>query len=274
MNNQKKVASFNQENKQLENKFNSETPLLKKKKFLSNNFSKEKILNTEINIKTRNKPNLYMLKSSYSMSNLMKKPSIQIKSINKFSINKPHIILNPLDIMKKRVKIILKETNLKLIDLSLSMTQIDIDDHDSYKKIQIEYMEELDSIYKEKFNKIREIKSKYDYDVFELQKIYKNDYKDLIHELKEEKDNIISAVQDDFIIKKNLAKKKFQDKIKEIQENSSYERNNLLERDIFNEMKEKITKILNKPIVNFEFPNHKQNKNNNINNKILSIKAN
>ena len=38
-------------------------------------------------------------------------------------------------------------------------------------------------------------------------------------------------------------------------------------------MKEKFTKLLNKPIVNFEFPNDKQ-KNNNINNKILSIKAN
>ena len=120
---------------------------------------------------------------------------------------------------------------------------------------------------------MREIKLKYDYDVFQLQKIYKNDYKDLIHELKEEKESQISDVQDDFIIKKNLAKKKFKNKIREIQENSISERNNLLERDIFNEMKEKFTKLLNKPIVNFEFPNDKQ-KNNNINNKILSIKAN
>ena len=147
------------------------------------------------------------------MSNLMKKPSIQIKSINKFSLNKPHIILNPLDIMKKRIKLILKETNGKIDNLSLSMSQIESDIHDSYKKIQIEYMEELDSIYKEKFNKIREIKSKYDYDIYELQKIYKNDYKDLIHELKEEKDNKISDIQDDFIIKKNLAKKNFKIKL-------------------------------------------------------------
>ena len=272
MNNKKKV-SFNPENKKFENKFNTETTLLKKRKFSYSNFSKEKILNTENNIKTINKPNNYTLKSSYSMSNLMKKPSIQIKSINKFSLNKPHIILNPLDIIKNRVKNILKETNLKIIDLSLSMSKIDIENHDSYKKVQIEYMEELDNIYKEKFNKIREIKSKYDYDIYELQKIYKNDYKDLIHELKEEKDNKISDIQDDFIIKKNLAKKKFQDKIIEIQENSLCERNNILDRDIFNEMKEKMTKILNKPIVNYEFPNYKQ-KNNSINNKILSIKAN
>ena len=95
----------------------------------------------------------------------------------------------------------------------------------------------------------------------------------IFNELKEEKDNKISDIQDDFIIKKNLAKKKFQDKIIEIQENSLCERNNILDRDIFNEMKEKITKILNKPIVNYEFPNYKQ-KNNSINNKILSIKAN
>ena len=272
MNNQKKVSII-PETKIFENKFNCETTLLKKKKFASQDFSKEKTLNTENNIKIRNKPNHYTLKSSYSMSNLMKKPSIQIKSINKFSLNKPHIILNPLDIMKKRVKLILKETNGKIDNLSLSMSQIESDIHDSYKKIQIEYMNELDSIYKEKFNRVRVIKLKYDYDVFQLQKIYKNDYKDLIHELKEEKESQISDVQDDFIIKKNLAKKKFKNKIREIQENSISERNNLLERDIFNEMKEKFTKLLNKPIVNFEFPNDKQ-KNNNINNKILSIKAN
>ena len=54
---------------------------------------------------------------------------------------------------------------------------------------------------------------------------------------------------------------KFKEKIRQIQQKSICERNNLFEGTFFGEMREKITDILNQPMVTYEIPesiNHKE----------------
>ena len=234
-----------------------------------NNINKENLngknLQNEIN-----KITPFTLKNSNSMNNLHKNNLItknkkENKNEKKFNLYEPHITIDPLDIMKKRIQLILDESNEKIADLSLSMSQIDIDSEDSYYKAQNEYSKNLDIIYKEKYNKLREIKLKYDYCLYEMKKIYGDENKDLICELKEEKENKISELNDDFLIKKNLAKMKFKEKIREIQNNSINERKNLFKGTIFDEMKNKINNILNQPMITYEIPDdieHKEIKNN------------
>ena len=198
-------------------------------------------------------------------NNLITKNKKENKNEKKFNLYEPHITIDPLDIMKKRIQLILDESNEKIADLSLSMSQIDIDSEDSYYKAQNEYSKNLDIIYKEKYSKLREIKLKYDYCLYEMKKIYGDENKDLISELKEDKESKISDLNDDFLIKKNLAKMKFKEKIREIQNNSINERKNLFKGTIFDEMKNKINNILNQPMITYEIPDdieHKEIKNN------------
>ena len=236
-----------------------------------NNTNKDNLNEKKNNLqKEINKITPFTLKNSNSMNNIHKnniltKNKIENKNEKKFNLYEPHITIDPLDIMKKRIQLILDESNEKIADLSLSMSQIDIDSEDSYYKAQNEYSKNLDIIYKEKYNKLREIKLKYDYCLYEMKKIYGDENKDLICELKEEKENKISELNDDFLIKKNLAKMKFKEKIREIQNNSINERKNLFKGTIFDEMKNKINNILNQPMITYEIPDdieHKEIKNN------------
>ena len=234
-----------------------------------NNINKENL--NEKNLQNEiNKITPFTLKNSNSMNNLHKNNLItknkkENKNEKKFNLYEPHITIDPLDIMKKRIQLILDESNEKIADLSLSMSQIDIDCEDSYYKAQNEYSKNLDIIYKEKYSKLREIKLKYDYCLYEMKKIYGDENKDLISELKEDKESKISDLNDDFLIRKNLAKMKFKEKIREIQNNSINERKNLFEGTIFEEMRNKIYNILNQPMITYEIPDdieHKEIKNN------------
>ena len=198
-----------------------------------NNTNKDNLNEKKNNLqKEINKITPFSLKNSNSMNNIHKnniltKNKIENKNEKKFNLYEPHITIDPLDIMKKRIQLILDESNEKIADLSLSMSQIDID--------------------------------------YEMKKIYGDENKDLICELKEEKENKISELNDDFLIKKNLAKMKFKEKIREIQNNSINERKNLFKGTIFDEMKNKINNILNQPMITYEIPDdieHKEIKNN------------
>ena len=94
--------------------------------------------------------------------------------------------------------------------------------------------------------KIKELKNIY------TTKIQEEKFK---YQLKDEE------INDDFLIKKNIAKMKFKEKIKQIQQNSVSERKNLFEGTIFDEMREKINNILNQPMITYEIPdniNHKE----------------
>ena len=282
--NHKTINSVNYSTPTKENIINKNTIhstlSLKKKKASSHDFSKnnnsiktqcstnqENSNQKNNNKKEGNKVAPFSLKNSNSMKNLSKN-NLKIKSTKnsvkpekKFNLYEPHITIDPLDIMKKRIQLILDESNEKIADLSLSMSQIDIDSEDSYYKAQNDYSKNLDIIYKEKYNKLREIKLKYDYYFYEMKKIYGDNNQDLIDEMKEEKNNKISEINDDFLIKKNIAKMKFKEKIKQIQQNSVYERKNLFEGTIFDEMREKINNILNQPMITYEIPdniNHKE----------------
>ena len=282
--NHKTINSVNYSTPTKENIINKNTIhstlSLKKKKASSHDFSKnnnsiktqcstnqENSNQKNNNKKEGNKVAPFSLKNSNSMKNLSKN-NLKIKSTKnsvkpekKFNLYEPHITIDPLDIMKKRIQLILDESNEKIADLSLSMSQIDIDSEDSYYKAQNEYSKNLDLIYLEKYNKLREIKFKYDYCLYEIKKIYGEENQELIEEIKDEKENKISEINDDFLIKKNLAKMKFKEKIRQIQQKSICERNNLFEGSFFGEMREKITDILNQPMVTYEIPesiNHKE----------------
>ena len=78
--------------------------------------------------------------------------------------------IEPIKKIKKKIQIILEESNDKINTLSLSFSQIDINAECSYSKAQEEYSKELDEIYNEKINKQNVINEKYDFEFYENKK--------------------------------------------------------------------------------------------------------
>ena len=157
--------------------------------------------------------------------------------------------IDPLDGMKKKIQIILDESNDKINTLSLSFSQIDINAECSYSKAQEEYSKELDDIYNEKINKQNLINEKYDYDYYENRKKYEDD-DPILEEILKNKEEKLKEIQDEFLKKKNDAKLHYANHMKEIKENSIQERKVLFDSSIYDVMKTKINEIIEKEVEN------------------------
>ena len=192
--------------------------------------------------------------SSKNFSTLSNKLSLKNQYINKEPNNKKNnkklaVPLNALDIMRKKIEKVLNESNEKIANISVSFSMIDMNSESSYSKVQESYSKELDNIYMEKIEQIKEINEKYDYDLYIFKKTYQ-DFDDNIvyNSIVEEKKEAISSIENKFLLKKIQAKEKYQKQINEISENTLKQRKALFESEIFEQMKKEITKILNKPI--------------------------
>jgi hypothetical protein len=203
--------------------------------------------------------------SSKNFSTLSNKLSLKNQYINKEPNNKKNnkklaVPLNALDIMRKKIEKVLNESNEKIANISVSFSMIDMNSESSYSKVQESYSKELDNIYMEKIEQIKEINEKYDYDLYIFKKTYQ-DFDDNIvyNSIVEEKKEAISSIENNFLLKKIQAKEKYQKQINEISENTLKQRKALFESEIFEQMKKEITKILNKPIpeeINGNKPNN------------------
>lgn len=192
--------------------------------------------------------------SSKNFSTLSNKLSLKNQYINKEPNNKKNnkklaVPLNALDIMRKKIEKVLNESNEKIANISVSFSMIDMNSESSYSKVQESYSKELDNIYMEKIEQIKEINEKYDYDLYIFKKTYQEFDDNIVYNsIVEEKKEAINLIENEFLLKKNQAKEKYQKQINEISENTLKQRKALFESEIFEQMKKEITKILNKPI--------------------------
>ena len=151
--------------------------------------------------------------------------------------------------MKKKIQIILEESNDKINTLSLSFSQIDINAECSYSKAQEEYSKELDEIYNEKINKQNVINEKYDFEFYENKKKFDDD-DPIFEKILKEKEGKLKEIQDEFLKKKNDAKLHYANHMKEIKENSIQQRKLLFDSSIYDVMKTKINEIIEKEVEN------------------------
>ena len=206
---------------------------------------KEKFPQQKTLTKTYSSKNFSTLSNKLGLKNQYVKTEANNKKSNKI-ISVP---LNALDIMRKKIEKVLNESNEKIANISVSFSMVDMNSESSYSKVQDEYSKELDNIYMEKIEKIKEINEKYDYDLYLFKKTYQEfDDNVIYNSIVEEKKEAINSIENEFLLKKNQAKEKYQKQINEISENTLKQRKALFESEIFEQMKKEITNILNKPL--------------------------
>jgi hypothetical protein len=147
--------------------------------------------------------------------------------------NKEEIANNILDIKKNSIEIKEYKTRVESIYEQL--------------KFQINNIRGTLQAYTEL--KIKEINEKYDYDLYIFKKTYQEFDDNIVYNsIVEEKKEAINLIENEFLLKKNQAKEKYQKQINEISENTLKQRKALFESEIFEQMKKEITNILNKPL--------------------------
>jgi hypothetical protein len=191
----------------------------------------------------------YSSKNFSTLSNKLKNQYEKTEPNNKKNNKIISFPLNALDIMRKKIEKVLNESNEKIANISVSFSMVDMNSESSYSKVQDEYSKELDNIYMEKIEKIKEINEKYDYDLYIFKKTYQEFDDNIVYNsIVEEKKEAINLIENEFLLKKNQAKEKYQKQINEISENTLKQRKALFESEIFEQMKKEITNILNKPL--------------------------
>ena len=191
----------------------------------------------------------YSSKNFSTLSNKLKNQYVKTEPNDKKNNKIISFPLNALDIMRKKIEKVLNESNEKIANISVSFSMVDMNSESSYSKVQDEYSKELDNIYMEKIEKIKEINEKYDYDLYIFKKTYQEFDDNIVYNsIVEEKKEAINLIENEFLLKKNQAKEKYQKQINEISENTLKQRKALFESEIFEQMKKEITNILNKPL--------------------------
>ena len=233
----------------------------------------EKSYNLEkINKEKNNNNNNQILKKSKSKNNVFISTKIVTKQLSKFN-NKINKI--SYEEMEKEIENILNDTNEKISALSISFSQIDINAENSYLKIQEEYSKDLENLYKERINDIKEINEQFDFEIYEKKKSFKEE-DNIFLEIKNEKEEKLKSLFNDFIKKKEEIKHKFERQVREIKENCILQRKILFNNTIYDEIKDKILKVLNNTntisnINNFDNPTLKKSATaNNIFNKPIN----
>ena len=176
----------------------------------------------------------------------------------------PHIVKDPLDILRHQVDLILQQSNEDISNLSNSISLIDMEMESSYAKIHENYAKELQEIYKEKETKLRETNKKYDFALYKMFKTYGHENNIIYDEMMKDKVEQILEVEQEFNAKKNQIKNNFNTKMDEIKKNYEKKRNEqeMKNAKTIKEIKNKIFAILYDDI-----KKNDNNKNSSIDNK-------
>ena len=218
---------------------------------INNNKSKQST-NISINKNTQNINNIN--------NNLKKEQSSnKISKIDIDPLYIPHIVKDPLDILRHQVDLILEQSNEDINNLSNKISLIDMEMESSFAKIHENYAKELQDIYTEKELKLKETNKKYDYALYKMLKTYGDENNIIYDEMKKDKEEQISEIEQDFNIKKNKIKNNLNLKIEEIKK--IYEKKRQ-EQDISNS---NILKEIKKKIYNILYEENKKNENKNKN---------
>lgn len=187
----------------------------------------------------------------------------------------PHIVLDPFDVLKNQIEIILRQFNDRLKNLNNSTKGNCV--QTLIKKAHEEYASKLYQIYDKKEKELIKIKTIYGQELYKLSlkkddekeqeqeedKIKKND------ELIKKRDKEISEVENKFIEKKSELKDKFKNRMEEIKKSNDIERQKMLNKELVDEIKKKLIKIfndkkfLNKKGINFSLRDYKNSMKNN-----------
>lgn len=270
-----KKKTFNKtrnQNSSLLSRINQEKEKLKSIK--KNNFTQRNSINSINSIKINiNNNNNKKLRTST--------PGIRDNEENKDKTNKkekenkidplyiPHIIKDPLDILKQKIEIILEQSNEDINNLSNKISLIDIEMESAFAQEHENYSKNLETIYKEKETKLKETYKKYDFALYKMFKTYGEKNNIIYDEMMKDKVEQILEIEQEFNNKKNKLKNNLNEKIEEVKK--SYEKKRQ-EQEIFNkkyinDIKKKIYNLLYDKNDNDIIQKNKNEKNISFNNK-------
>ena len=208
------------------------------------------------NEKDEKKANIHNnnLKITEEKKSCLKKES---NNINKFQvINKPfkpkklgsslyipHVVLDPLDIIKTRLNKVLKGFNDKIINISQSTSLVDMSMQNTYTKIYDDYTTELKEIYMQKENKLMQINDKYEQVLYKMLQEYGKEDNILYDELLKEKEEQLENLEKDFINSKKELKLKFQNKVEELKRNTEENKQKIIDKELLGEVKNQIIEV-------------------------------
>ena len=158
----------------------------------------------------------------------------------------PHIVKDPLDILKQKVELILEQSNEDINNLSNKISLIDIEMESAFAQEHENYSKNLETIYKEKETKLKETYKKYDFALYKMFKTYGEKNNIIYDEMMKDKVEQILEIEQEFNNKKNKLKNNLNEKIEEVKK--SYEKKRQ-EQEIFNkkyinDIKKKIYNLL------------------------------
>ena len=175
----------------------------------------------------------------------------------------PHIVKDPLDILKQKISKILELSSEDIGNLSNKISLMDTELEATLAKEHENYAKNLEVIYREKENKLKETYKKYDFALYKMFKTYGEKNNAIYDEMMKDKVDQILEIEQEFNIKKNKIKNNFNEKIEEIKRNYEKKRQ---EQDIGN--KDTIKNIKNKSfniLYDKNINNNKNSNNNNVN---------
>ena len=176
----------------------------------------------------------------------------------------PHIVEDPLDLLKQKIELILEQSNEEITNLSNKISEIDIEMENAYYKEHENFAKNLEVIYKEKEKKLRDTYKKYDFALYKMFKTYGEKNNVIYDEMMKDKVDQVLEIEQEFNNKKNKIKNNFNEKIEDIKK--IYEKKRQ-EQDISNN---KFINDIKKNIYNILYDKNSINKNNN-NNKNENI---
>ena len=176
----------------------------------------------------------------------------------------PHVVKDPLDILKQKVSKIMELSSEDIGNLSNKVSLMDTELEASLAKEHENYAKNLEIIYREKENKLKETYKKYDFALYKMFKTYGEKNNAIYDEMMKDKVDQILEIEQEFNIKKNKLKNNFNEKIEEIKRNyeKKREEQDILNKDLIKNIKKKLFDILYDKSINI---NKKENNNINYN---------
>ena len=270
-----KKKTFNKtrnQNSSLLSRINQEKEKLKSIK--NNNFTQRNSINSinsiKININNNNNKKLRTSTPRIRDNEENKDKSNKKEKENKIDpLYIPHIIKDPLDILKQKIEIILEQSNEDINNLSNKISLIDIEMESAFAQEHENYSKNLETIYKEKETKLKETYKKYDFALYKMFKTYGEKNNIIYDEMMKDKVEQILEIEQEFNNKKNKLKNNLNEKIEEVKK--SYEKKRQ-EQEIFNkkyinDIKKKIYNLLYDKNDNDIIQKNKNEKNISFNNK-------
>ena len=175
----------------------------------------------------------------------------------------PHIVKDPLDILKQKISKILELSSEDIGNLSNKISLMDTELEATLAKEHENYAKNLEVIYREKENKLKETYKKYDFALYKMFKTYGEKNNAIYDEMMKDKVDQILEIEQEFNIKKNKIKNNFNEKIEEIKRNYEKKRQeqDITNKDMIKNIKNKSFNILYDKNIN----NNKNGNNNNVN---------